>query len=138
MKRNAAKSAPLGGAFWDGGAETFINKGTNGRWRDVLSAAESRALRAHAPSSSSAPTARAGWPKAPAPRPSARRPEMRRRGDLPGWQAAMLAAARWTAPPPRRPGQVRPAPFRLPPSLAWEIVLAIGLFGGALSGGAGF
>ena len=24
--------------FWDGGAETFINKGTNGRWRDVLTA----------------------------------------------------------------------------------------------------
>ena len=34
----ALKSAPLGGAFWDGGAETFINKGTNGRWRDVLTA----------------------------------------------------------------------------------------------------
>lgn len=41
MKRNAAKRAPLGGAFWDGGAATFINKGTNGRWRDVLSEAES-------------------------------------------------------------------------------------------------
>jgi aryl sulfotransferase len=27
---------PLGGAFWDGGAETFIHKGTNGRWRDTL------------------------------------------------------------------------------------------------------
>jgi aryl sulfotransferase len=38
MKRNAAKAAPLGGVFWDGGAETFINKGTNGRWRDVLTA----------------------------------------------------------------------------------------------------
>lgn len=37
MKANATKSVPLGGAFWDGGAETFINKGTNGRWRDVLS-----------------------------------------------------------------------------------------------------
>lgn len=37
MKRHAAKSAPLGGVFWDGGAETFIHKGTNGRWRDVLS-----------------------------------------------------------------------------------------------------
>lgn len=37
MKKNAAKSVPLGGLFWDGGAETFINKGTNGRWRDVLS-----------------------------------------------------------------------------------------------------
>ncbi len=36
MKANAAKAAPLGGAFWDGGAEQFINKGTNGRWRDVL------------------------------------------------------------------------------------------------------
>jgi aryl sulfotransferase len=43
MKRNAAKVAPLGGVFWDGGAGTFINKGTNGRWRDVLSHAESRA-----------------------------------------------------------------------------------------------
>ena len=36
MKANAAKSAPLGGVFWDGGAETFINKGVNGRWRDTL------------------------------------------------------------------------------------------------------
>ncbi|SON56840.1 Glycolipid sulfotransferase [Hartmannibacter diazotrophicus] len=41
MKRHAAQSAPLGGIFWDGGAETFIHKGTNGRWRDVLSAEES-------------------------------------------------------------------------------------------------
>ncbi|MFQ3219841.1 MAG: aryl sulfotransferase [Paraglaciecola sp.] len=38
MKANATKSVPLGGAFWDGGAETFIHKGTNGRWRDVLPA----------------------------------------------------------------------------------------------------
>jgi aryl sulfotransferase len=36
MKANATRSTPLGGAFWDGGAEVFINKGTNGRWRDVL------------------------------------------------------------------------------------------------------
>jgi len=36
MKANAAKAAPLGGLFWDGGAETFINKGINGRWREVL------------------------------------------------------------------------------------------------------
>lgn len=41
MKANAAKAAPLGGVFWDGGAETFINKGSNGRWRDVLTPAES-------------------------------------------------------------------------------------------------
>jgi len=40
MKANATPSVPLGGAFWDGGAATFINKGTNGRWRDTLSAAE--------------------------------------------------------------------------------------------------
>ena len=37
MKANATRSVPLGGAFWDGGAQTFIHKGTNGRWRDVLS-----------------------------------------------------------------------------------------------------
>lgn len=41
MKRNAAKSVPLGGAFWDAGAEVFIHKGTNGRWREVLSRTES-------------------------------------------------------------------------------------------------
>jgi aryl sulfotransferase len=40
MKRNAARSAPLGGAFWDGGAATFINKGTNGRWRETLTAGD--------------------------------------------------------------------------------------------------
>ena len=36
MKANAAASVPLGGAFWEGGAQTFINKGTNGRWSDEL------------------------------------------------------------------------------------------------------
>lgn len=41
MKKNAAKSVPLGGAFWDAGAEVFINKGVNGRWRDTLTATES-------------------------------------------------------------------------------------------------
>lgn len=40
MKANATKSVPLGGAFWDGGAQTFIHKGTNGRWRDTLSTEE--------------------------------------------------------------------------------------------------
>jgi aryl sulfotransferase len=38
MKKNATKSVPLGGVFWDGGAQTFINKGTNGRWREILTA----------------------------------------------------------------------------------------------------
>lgn len=41
MKKNAVKAAPVGGVFWDGGAETFINKGVNGRWADTLSAEES-------------------------------------------------------------------------------------------------
>lgn len=40
MKRNAAKSVPLGGAFWEGGAQTFIHKETNGRWTDTLTPAE--------------------------------------------------------------------------------------------------
>ena len=50
MKAHAAQSAPLGGSLWEGGAESFINKGTNGRWRDLLSeedvaAYEARALK---------------------------------------------------------------------------------------------
>lgn len=42
MKRNATKSVPLGGVFWDGGAQQFIHKGENGRWRDVLSAEDAQ------------------------------------------------------------------------------------------------
>jgi aryl sulfotransferase len=41
MKKNATKSVPLGGAFWDAGAEVFINRGLNGRWKDTLTATES-------------------------------------------------------------------------------------------------
>jgi aryl sulfotransferase len=49
MKKNAALSTPLAGAAFDGGAEVFINKGTNNRWRDTLTqddidAYEARAL----------------------------------------------------------------------------------------------
>jgi len=40
MKANATQTVPLGGIFWDGGAETFINKGINGRWRDALAPEE--------------------------------------------------------------------------------------------------
>lgn len=40
MKANAAKTVPLGGVFWDGGPEVFINKGVNGRWKDTLTADE--------------------------------------------------------------------------------------------------
>lgn len=42
MKNNATPTVPLGGAFWEGGAKTFINKGTNGRWKDILSQEESK------------------------------------------------------------------------------------------------
>jgi aryl sulfotransferase len=41
MKKNATKCVVLGGAFWDAGAEVFINKGVNGRWSDTLTLAES-------------------------------------------------------------------------------------------------
>ncbi len=41
MKQHGARAAPLGGAFWDAGADIFMNKGTNGRWRETLSAEES-------------------------------------------------------------------------------------------------
>ena len=33
LKANGAKVAPLGGKIRDGDAETFINKGINGRWQ---------------------------------------------------------------------------------------------------------
>lgn len=40
MKAHAAKCVPLGGAFWDAGAQVFIHSGQNGRWRDVLTSEE--------------------------------------------------------------------------------------------------
>jgi aryl sulfotransferase len=40
MKQRGADYAPRGGANWKGGADTFLNKGTNGRWRDVFSPGE--------------------------------------------------------------------------------------------------
>ena len=48
MKRNPAKSVPLGGAIWDAGAEVFINQGVNGRWSEVLTPAESAEYEARA------------------------------------------------------------------------------------------
>jgi aryl sulfotransferase len=38
MKAHAENVSPLGGAIFEGGAKSFIHKGVNGRWRDVLSA----------------------------------------------------------------------------------------------------
>jgi aryl sulfotransferase len=40
MKQIAEKVAPSAGMHWEGGAQTFIFKGTNGRWKDILSAEE--------------------------------------------------------------------------------------------------
>ncbi len=37
MKAKGELYAPGGGQFWKGGADTFLHKGTNGRWHDVLS-----------------------------------------------------------------------------------------------------
>lgn len=37
MRKQGDRYAPGGGVFWKGGAETFLHKGTNGRWREVLS-----------------------------------------------------------------------------------------------------
>ena len=36
MKAHAGRSTPLGGAFWDAGAQVFINQGVNGRWQERL------------------------------------------------------------------------------------------------------
>ena len=58
MKANATASVPLGGAFWDGGAQTFINKGVNGRWREVLSAQENAAYEKRAVAELGDPCAR--------------------------------------------------------------------------------
>jgi len=48
MKAHAAEIAPMGGALWEGGAQSFIHKGTNGRWRDELTAADVAAYEARA------------------------------------------------------------------------------------------
>ncbi|WP_421696510.1 sulfotransferase domain-containing protein [Aestuariivirga sp.] len=48
MKRHAHLAAPMGGAIWEGGATTFINKGTNGRWQGTLTPADIRAYDARA------------------------------------------------------------------------------------------
>jgi aryl sulfotransferase len=40
MKQNAAQLLPGAETNWKGGARTFVFKGTNGRWKDVLTAKE--------------------------------------------------------------------------------------------------
>ena len=41
MKEHGENSVPMRGVMWVGGPKTFINKGTNGRWKDTLTAADS-------------------------------------------------------------------------------------------------
>jgi aryl sulfotransferase len=48
MKEHGEKVVPLGGAAWKGGVKTFINKGTNGRWRETLTETESAEYEAQA------------------------------------------------------------------------------------------
>ncbi len=48
MKVHADKVVPLGGQPWKGGAKTFINKGSNGRWRDTLTTEDCVAYEARA------------------------------------------------------------------------------------------
>lgn len=48
MKANAERIAPLGGAIFEGGGDSFIHKGVNGRWRDVLKPADVAAYEARA------------------------------------------------------------------------------------------
>jgi aryl sulfotransferase len=40
MKAHADQMAPLGGAIFEGGGASFINKGVNGRWQSVLTPEE--------------------------------------------------------------------------------------------------
>lgn len=51
MRKAAAERAPMMNVVWEKGAHTFFNQGTNGRWRDMLSAADlqlyEEAVRAH-------------------------------------------------------------------------------------------
>jgi len=42
MKNNGSNVVPANGAFWEGGTSTFINKGVNGRWSDILPESESK------------------------------------------------------------------------------------------------
>ena len=48
MKQHAENYAPHRGRLYESGARAFIHKGTNGRWRDVLSAEDCRRYEATA------------------------------------------------------------------------------------------
>jgi len=48
MREHGEKIVPMGGVMWKGGVKSFIHKGTNGRWRETLTAAESAEYEAKA------------------------------------------------------------------------------------------
>ena len=61
MKKNADAVAPLAGAVWEGGAKTFINKGTNKRWVGVLTDAQVAAYEKAAEKKLEKHSRAAGW-----------------------------------------------------------------------------
>ncbi len=58
MKAHAEQSVPLGGAFWEGGAKSFLHRGKNDRWRDTLEERDIAAYEARAVSELGADCAR--------------------------------------------------------------------------------
>ena len=48
MKAHAELAAPAGGIVFEGGAQSFFDKGTNGRWRDTLTPEDIKAYEAKA------------------------------------------------------------------------------------------
>lgn len=40
MKKSADEDIPMAKLFFEGGSDIFINKGTNGRWKDVMTSAQ--------------------------------------------------------------------------------------------------
>lgn len=40
MKGKGDKDIPMAKVFFEGGSDIFINKGTNGRWKDVMTPAQ--------------------------------------------------------------------------------------------------
>lgn len=48
MRAHGETVVPLSGAIWEKGSDSFLNKGTNGRWQGVLSAGECAAYEGRA------------------------------------------------------------------------------------------
>lgn len=48
MRAHGETVVPLAGAIWENGSDSFLNKGTNGRWQGMLSVGESAAYEARA------------------------------------------------------------------------------------------